>query len=45
MPGNRKKVHWHEEESPRIDPSVEWRVRRSKCKMLMRHDAMSGCAG
>ena len=32
MPGNRKKVHWVEDESlkrPRIGPGVEWRRKAS----------------
>ena len=52
MPGNRKKVHWGEEESlkiPRISAlaSSGEEKRRSieMCMMRLRHDAMSGCAG
>ena len=52
VPGNRKKVHWGEEESlkrPRISglASRGEEKRRSIDIMMMRmrHDAMSGCAG
>ena len=57
VPGNRKKVHWGEEESLKrrrisalqLASSGEQKksVGRSKwlCMMRMRHDAMSGCSG
>ena len=52
MPGNRKKVHWGEDESlkrPRIlalaSSGEEKRRSIEMCIMRMRHDAMSGCAG
>ena len=56
VPGNRKKVHWGEEESLNFSRDLGYRpwrrvakksVGRSKwlCMMRMRHDAMSGCAG